>query len=134
MGNLYFWIFFYSASNLDNIQPPTLMEEMDNSILSIASIASEVAGMEEEEEENVEVVKDQEEAAATSDAPVTAPQGSVANDDMALEDIAPPTLMEEVRNITRPWETLVHCIYRLRMTVPHIHSASILTFTENLLN
>ena len=31
------------ASNLDNIQPPTLMEEMDNSILSIASIASEVS-------------------------------------------------------------------------------------------
>ena len=69
------------------------MEEMDNSILSIASIASEVAG-----EEDVEVAKDQDEAVAASDAPVTAPQGSIALDEVALDDIAPPTLMEEVGN------------------------------------
>ena len=30
-------------SNLDNIKPPTIMDEMDNSILSIASLSSEVA-------------------------------------------------------------------------------------------
>ena len=69
------------------------MEEMDNSILSIASIASEVAG-----EEDVVAAKDQEEAVAASDAPVTAPQGSTALDEVALDDIAPPTLMEEVGN------------------------------------
>ena len=67
------------------------MEEMDNSILSIASIASEVAGG-----EDVVAAKDQEEAVAASDAPVTAPQESIALDEVALDDIAPPTLMEEV--------------------------------------
>ena len=59
-------------SNLDNIQPPTIMDDMDNSILSIASISSEVA-----------------------EPPDVMAEPSVA-DATALEDIVPPSAMEEV--------------------------------------
>ena len=59
-------------SNLDNIKPPT---EMDSSILSIASISSEIADQ-ERTVFNKEIEQE--------------------DDKTALDDVAPPTLMDEV--------------------------------------
>ena len=67
-------------SNLDNIKPPT---EMDSSILSIASISSEVADQ-ERTILNKELLQLEEDC-----------------DKTALDDVAPPTLMDEVSGATK---------------------------------
>ena len=67
-------------SNLDNIKPPT---EMDSSILSIASISSEVADQER-------TILNKELQQLEEDC-----------DKTALDDVAPPTLMDEVSGATK---------------------------------
>ena len=115
-------------SNLDNIKPPTIMDDqrfmdqMDNSILSIASISSEIAPLDMMEkstgsgklsafevihyndESNVTNNNNNKEITSHSIEPVT----NVCEEEpisdaccTALEDIAPPTLMEDVSGCTK---------------------------------
>ena len=109
-------------SNLDNIQPPTIMADMDNSFLSIASLSSEVADVESKmarsdetrlESLNMELVKPSAEEAAKIASNMAAEsyespsmarkfdklqEQSVA-ECTALDDIAPPTCMDDVSGV-----------------------------------
>ena len=76
-------------SNLDNIKPPP---DMDSSILSIASISSEIA----ESFHNSAETTDR-------DKTLTSPRllDDEDEDKTALDEVAPPTLMEEVSGATK---------------------------------
>ena len=79
-------------SNLDNIQPPTLMDdpEMDNSIVSIASISSEIV---EDDDTTTPPIGWEENL-------LEKPKFEEVDDQVTtiteIDHIAPPTLMEEV--------------------------------------
>ena len=113
-------------SNLDNIRPPTIMDDqrfmdqMDNSILSIASISSEVApteGMDKstssgkfssmETTHTIEASSDSTlknnkvAASATTKSNICDDEGISEACCTALEDIAPPTLMDDVSACTK---------------------------------
>ena len=111
-------------SNLDNIQPPTIMDDaiMDNSILSIASISSEIApteGMDNStssgkfssmdtthtiDQSSDTTLKDNKGAVFETPKPITNYCGEDAISEAcctALDDIAPPTLMDDVSGCTK---------------------------------
>ena len=115
-------------SNLDNIKPPTIMDDnrfmdqMDNSILSIASISSEIAPIDIMEKstgfgryagleitnntvdhKTNEIDKDKIIATYVTDLDTKAWDEEAVSEACctALEDIAPPTLMEEVSGCTK---------------------------------
>eukprot|EP00096_Caligus_rogercresseyi_P006290 TRINITY_DN2262_c0_g1_i2.p1 TRINITY_DN2262_c0_g1~~TRINITY_DN2262_c0_g1_i2.p1 ORF type:complete len:1565 (-),score=560.74 TRINITY_DN2262_c0_g1_i2:406-5100(-) len=93
-------------SNLDNIRAPTLLEDMDNSILSIASISSEVAGGNMgssgdsgsnpglNSEQIFDLIRPEAEE-------ITAQCMALSAEEVTkLEDIAPPTLLDELTSKT----------------------------------
>ena len=95
-------------SNLENIRPPTIMADMDNSILSIASIHSEVADTDLNTEQIFQHVspaaKEAEEmaraaaAAAVAESPSLARKFSngVEEDATEIQDIEEPTAFDDV--------------------------------------
>ena len=110
-------------SNLDNIRPPTLMENMDNSILSITSITSEIApeglNINTESlnsEQIIELVKPSADAVealvrnaaaqltssmdnSTLEARIMSMKKNSQDDDTQIVDVAPPTLMDDISGV-----------------------------------
>ena len=93
-------------SNLENIRPPTIMADMDNSILSIASIHSEVADGDLNTEQIFQYVspaaKEAEDmaraAAAVAESPSLARKfrNNVEEDATEIQDIEEPTAFDDV--------------------------------------
>ncbi|XP_040564630.1 uncharacterized protein [Lepeophtheirus salmonis] len=116
-------------SNLDNIKAPTILDDMDNSILSIASISSEVAcvnmgssgdsgsnpGQSLNSEQIFELIRPE---AEEIHAQCMALSSNAEEEDITtLEDIAPPTLLDELTTTTS------------KTLVPEIKGADGLTYT-----
>ena len=96
-------------SNLENIRPPTIMADMDNSILSIASIHSEVADADLNTEQIFQHVspaakeaEDMARAAAAAAAVAESPSlarkfsSNVEEDATEIQDIEEPTAFDDV--------------------------------------
>ena len=103
------------VSNLDNIQPPTLLDEvMDASIISVASIKSEVADPPQLPPAALQQLQKQPSTessnSASSDSPSFArklnEQSSMAAAG-GISQIAPPSAMDEVTMVGEMTETLV---------------------------
>ncbi len=101
-------------SNLDHIQPPTIMDDaiMDASMMSIASIKSEVAdapGEGHTRESHKLQKQHSDESNPSSDSPSLKrrlTEQSVSGT-VALDDIAPPTVMDDVSAVEVTEKTLV---------------------------
>ena len=92
-------------SNLENIRPPTVMEDMDNSILSIASLSSEVADNLNTEQlfeiARPDAMRVAKECAEAAESPSLARKlaNIVRDDETQIVDVEVPSAMDDVSGV-----------------------------------